>query len=235
MRRWRRDKELRRLEADLRASRHEAPTEFLRNLVAGERDSRWLTPRLRIGVAVALGALALAAMASAGGVGVVTHGTKTGWHVVKRTTHKSAPRRVLASAGSGQYVAQCGGPGQDVCHITIFDAQVKEGNSGTTALTFTLSLDATNSVPITVTYNTTPGTATPGTCGVGPDPDYVSQPAGMATFPAFMPSTTITITVCGDTVPEPNETLNVNLLLCSGGGCFIDRNQAQGTILNDDH
>jgi hypothetical protein len=176
-------------------------------------------------------------MASAGGVGVVTHGTKTGWHVVKRTTHKSAPRRVLASAGSGQYVAQCGGPGQDVCHITIYDAQVREGNSGTTALIFTLSLDATNTTPITVTYSTSDGTglhpATGGAACVPGVVDYITQ-AGTATFQIGMPSTTITILVCGDTVPEFDETLNVNLLSCVGS-CFIDRNQAQGTILNDDH
>ncbi len=237
MRFWRRDRELRRLEAELRAARHEAPREFIRTLLAGEREPRWLRPRLRIGVAVALGALALAAMASAGGVGVVKDGTKAAWHVVKRTTHKSSPRRVLASPASAQYVKHCGGPNEDHCHITIFDAQVREGNSGTTPMNFTVSLDATPSVNITVDFITSNGTLNGATGGVtcsGYPVDYVIQ-AGTLVFPAGTPSETITVTVCGDTVVEPDETLYVTLFNPQPpGSATIVRDRATGTILNDD-
>src|SRR5919198_1764652 len=117
---WQRDKGLRRLEAELRATRDEAPKDFIRTLLAGEREPRWLRPRLRIGVAVALAALALAAMASAGGMGVVKQGTKAAVHVIKRTTHKSAPRHVLASAAGNQYQPHCNGPNEPQCQVTIY-------------------------------------------------------------------------------------------------------------------
>src|SRR4051795_9088843 len=102
MRFWREHRELRRLEAELRAARHEAPQEFIRKLVGGLGEPAWRTPRLRIGLAFAFGAVALAAMASAGGVGLIADGTNVARHVIKRTTHTSPPRRVSASAASSQ-------------------------------------------------------------------------------------------------------------------------------------
>jgi Calx-beta domain len=236
MRLWRRDRELRRLEAELRAARYEAPTEFIRKLVAGRREPAWLTPRLRIGAAVAIGALALAAMASAGGVGVVTHGTKAAWHVVKRTTHKSPPRRALGAANA-QYVKHCGGFNEPGCVITIFDASVSEGNSGTTTMSFTVSLDATPSMNVTVDYKTAPGGTNPASEGIAscaPGVDYVGQ-SGTVTFSGITGETskTINITVCGDTVVEPNETFFVDLC-CQTANATIFRSRAVGTIVNDD-
>ena len=43
---------------------------------------QWLTPRLRIGAAVAIAALALAAMASAGGLNVITQTTESAVNVI---------------------------------------------------------------------------------------------------------------------------------------------------------
>jgi hypothetical protein len=235
MRFWRRDRELHRLEAELRAARNDAPTEFIRTLVGSQREPRWLRPRLRIGVAVALGALVLAAMASAGGVGVIKQGTRATWHVVNRSTHKSKPRVLLgSSAASAQYERHCGGPTEPPCYITIYDAQVREGDSGFTSLVFTLSLDAIPSVDVTVRWDTTTrlGTATGG-AGCAPMVDYVHQSL-VATFPAGTSSITVTVPVCGDTVPEPNETLYVTLSDQSPNA-VIARFQAQGTIINDDH
>jgi hypothetical protein len=229
MRFWQRDRELRRLDAELRAARHEAPKEFIRTLVGREREPRWLRPRLRIGAAVALAALALAAMASAGGMGVINEGTKAAVHVIKRTTHESAPRGVLSSAAGNQYQKQCGGPNEVPCHITIFDASVREGDSGITFITFTVSLDATPSTPVTVDYSTQPVTATEGAC---PGADYVGQ-AGTLVFPPGVSSQTITVQVCGDTVPEQNETFYVNLC-CQSPNSTIYRMRATGTIVNDD-
>jgi Calx-beta domain len=243
MRFWQRNRELRRLEAELRAARHEAPSEFIRTLLGREREPRWLRPRLRIGAAVALAALALAAIASAGGMGVITEGTKAAVSVIKRTTHESAPRHVLSSAASNQYQKMCGGPNEVPCHITIFDASVREGNSGLTPMPFTVSLDATPSTTVTVDYSTSPGTAIGGaSCGppTDPDPDYLSQATpsnGTPTtlvFPMGTASETITVSVCGDTVPEPNETFNVNLC-CPSPNASIVRMRATGTIVNDDH
>jgi hypothetical protein len=229
---WHRDKELRRLEAELRAERHEAPREFIRALLAREREPRWLRPRLRIGVAVALVALAFAAMASAGGMGVIEQGTNAAVDVIKRTTQESAPRHVLASSASKQYEKICGGPNEVPCHITIFDANVREGDSGITLITFTVSLDATPSTPVTVDYFTSDGTATGG-AACGPGIDYVIQ-AGTLVFPPGVASQTITVQVCGDISPESNETFYVNLC-CQSPNASIYRNRATGTIVNDDH
>jgi Calx-beta domain len=231
MRFWQRDRELRRLDAELRAARHEAPKGFIRTLVGREREPRWLRPRLRIGAAVALAALALAAMASAGGMGVITEGTKAAADVIKRTTHKSAPRDVLASAAGNQYQKRCGGGNEVPCHITIFDASVREGDSGITLITFTVSLDATPTTPVTVDYSTSNGTATGGTA-CGPGVDYITQ-AGTLVFPPGVSSQTITVQVCGDTMREGNETFYVNLC-CQSPNSTIYRMRATGTIVNDD-
>ena len=233
MRFWQRDRELRRLEAELRAARDEAPSEFIRTLLGREREPRWLRPRLRIGAALALVALALSAMASAGGMGVIKEGTKAAVHVIKRTTHKSAPRRVLASPASNQYQKMCGGPNEVPCHITIFDASVREGNSGITFMTFTVSLDATPSTPVNVDYFTSDNGSATGGPACAPGVDYVTA-AGPLVFPPGVASQTITVQVCGDTLPEPNETFNVNLC-CQSPNASIYRMKATGTIVNDDH
>jgi hypothetical protein len=227
-----RDKQLLRLEAELRANRSESPKGFIRALMESHQgETRWIRPRLRVGLAVALVTLALAAVASAGGFGVVQHGTRAAVDVIKRTTHTSSPRTLSASPANSQYKKHCGllTPTSPKCHITIFDASVREGSSGTTIITFTLSLDATNDAPVTVDYATQDNTATDGGC---PGSDYTSQ-AGIVTFPTGMPSATISIVVCGDVTPEQNETFYVNLFNPSPNA-DIYRARATGTIVNDD-
>jgi hypothetical protein len=177
-------------------------------------------------------------MASAGGLGVVKDGTTSAWHEVKRTTHKSQPRVLLgSSSASAQYERHCGGPTEPPCYITIYDAQVKEGDSGITSMVFTLSLDAIPTVDVTVHWDTTTrlGTATGGaSCAPAlPPVDYVHQ-SMEATFPAGTSSITVTVPVCGDLVPEQDETLYVTLC-CQSPNAMIARFQAQGTIINDDH
>jgi hypothetical protein len=228
-----RDKQLLRLEAELRANRSEPPKGFIRALVKSHRgEARWVRPRLRVGLAVALVALALAAVASAGGFSVVQHGTRAAVDVIKRTTHTSSPRTLSSSPANAQYKKHCGllTPTSPKCNITIFDASVKEGSTGTTTImTFTLSLDATNDAPVTVDYATQDNSATDGGC---PGSDYTSQ-AGTVTFPTGMPSATIKIIICGDAMVESNETFYVNLFNPSPNA-DIYRARATGTIVNDD-
>lgn len=226
-----RDKQLRRLEAELRANRSEPPKGFIRALMESHRgEARWIRPRLRVGLAVALVALALAAIASAGGFGVVQHGTRAAVDVIKRTTHTSSPRTLSDSPGNKQYKKHCGTGSTPKCHITIFDSSVREGSSGTTTMSFTVSLDATNDAPVTVDYKTFPGTATEGAC---PGSDYMPA-MGTLLFPAGSPSQTITVLVCGDTTVELNETFTVKLSNPSPNA-DISRATATGTIVNDDH
>jgi Calx-beta domain-containing protein len=229
---WTRDDELHRLEAELRANRTEPPKGFIRTLVQPQRgEDRWLRPKVRVGLAIALAGLALAAMASAGGFGVIAHTTKAAVKVMLRTTHRSPRQTVFSSPANAQYQKHCGGPDTGKCHITIYDASIKEGNTGITLLTFQLALDAVNDLPVTVNYSTSPGTATPGACPA-PGVDYTTQ-AGTVVFPAGTPSATITIQVCGDTIPEPNETFYIDLFAPSPNA-DIYRGRATGTIINDD-
>jgi hypothetical protein len=227
------DRRLRRLEEELRANRSEPPKGFIRALMESHQgETRWIRPRLRVGLAVALVTLALAAVASAGGFGVVQHGTRAAVDVIKRTTHTSSPRTLSASPANSQYKKHCGlvTPTSPKCHITIFDASVREGSTGTTTLmTFTLSLDATNDAPVTVDYNTSNVSADGGAC---PGFDYATQ-AGTVLFPTGMPSQVINIVICGDALVESNETFHVNLFNPSSNA-DIYRARATGTIVNDD-
>jgi hypothetical protein len=110
--------------------------------------------------------------------------------------------------------------------INISDASVTEGNSGTTVLTFNVTLDAAPTGTITVNYATSDGTAT--TAGG----DYVAA-TGTVTFVAGDMTEQITITVNGDTSFEPNETLTVTLSNPSANASIND-GTGTGTILNDD-
>ena len=228
-----RDDELHRLEAELRANRPEPPRGFIRALVESQRgEDRWLRPKVRVGFAVALAGLALAAMASAGGFGVIAHTTKAAVKVMQRTTHRSPRLTVFNSAANKQYQKHCGGGNEVPCHITIFDASVREGDSRITLITFTVSLDAIPSTEVTVDYSTQNGTATGG-AACGPGIDYISQ-GGTLHFEPGVSSQTFTVQVCGDTVPEGDETFNVNLC-CQSPNATIYRMRATGTIVNDDH
>jgi len=231
---WKRDDELHRLEAELRANRPEPPRRFIRALVESQRgEDRWLRPKVRVGLAVVLAGLALAAMASAGGFGVIAHTTKAAVKVMQRTTDPSPRLTVFNSPANQQYQKHCGGLNEVPCHITIFDASVREGDSGITLMTFTVSLDATPSTDVFVSYSTMDNGSATGGPVCGPGIDYIIQ-AGTLDFPAGTASETITVPVCGDTLPEGNETFYVNLC-CQSGNATIYRSRATGTIVNDDH
>ena len=96
--------------------------------------------------------------------------------------------------------------------ITIAPASVTEGDSGTTAMTFTVSLSAAVNTPIEVEWATSDGTAIAGE-------DYVAA-AGTATIPATTTSTIFIVTVTGDEVDEIDETFNVTISMpaSNGGG-----------------
>lgn len=109
--------------------------------------------------------------------------------------------------------------------LSINDVTLAEGNSGTTTFTFTVSLSApAGAGGVTFSYATADGTATqPG--------DYTST-SGTGTIAAGNSSTTIDVSVNGDTTEEPDETFFVNLT--SPSGASILDGQGVGTITNDD-
>ncbi|SEP49729.1 Aryl-phospho-beta-D-glucosidase BglC, GH1 family [Rhodospirillales bacterium URHD0017] len=108
--------------------------------------------------------------------------------------------------------------------ISIDDASITEGDSGSSQLTFTVKLSQAASGPVTVNYSTANGTATAGS-------DYTAR-TGTITFAAGETTKTITIPVTGDTTVEANETFTVNL--ASPSGATIADGAATGTIVNND-
>jgi parallel beta-helix repeat protein len=114
--------------------------------------------------------------------------------------------------------------------ISINDVTVTEGNGGTVNAAFTVSLSAASGQTVTVNYSTANNTATGGASCMG-GTDYISK-SGMLTFTPGQTSQPINVAVCGETVPEANETFFVNLT--SAINATIVDGQGVGTILNDD-
>ena len=107
--------------------------------------------------------------------------------------------------------------------MTIGDASVTEGNSGTAVLSFTVTLSAIYDADVAVSFATENGSATAGS-------DYVAK-SGTLTFAPGDTSETITVVVNGDLLVEPDETVFVNL--SSITAVLVD-GQGAGTILTDD-
>jgi predicted extracellular nuclease len=108
--------------------------------------------------------------------------------------------------------------------VSINDAMVAEGDSGTVPLTFTVTRSG-GTAAFSVDYITTGGTASVGS-------DYALA-SGRLKFAAGETSKTITVNVNGDTLSELNETFNVNLFNPTKGALLTD-NSGTGTIINDE-
>jgi hypothetical protein len=102
---------------------------------------------------------------------------------------------------------------------------VTEGNSGSTAVTITVTLSGQAQTTVTMSWKSLDGTATAGSG------DYTGG-AGTLTFLPGQTVKTITVFVNGDTAYESNETFSVQI---SGAtGASIGTSSATVTILNDD-
>jgi hypothetical protein len=109
--------------------------------------------------------------------------------------------------------------------ISIGDASVVEGNSGTTPMTFTVSLSSVSGQGVWVNYTTANNTAKTS------DNDYVPT-SGSIYFAPGETIQTITVSIVGDTKKEKDERFYVKL--SGADGATIADNQGVGTILNDD-
>ena len=113
----------------------------------------------------------------------------------------------------------------DAPALSIDDASVTEGDQGASAtLTFTVTLDPAATLPVTVDWATSDGTATAGT-------DYTTG-SGTLTFNTGDDTKTITVTVTGDDADEPNETVTVTLT--NAPGATLSDATGTGTITDDD-
>jgi len=108
--------------------------------------------------------------------------------------------------------------------ITMSDATITEGNTGTRAAVFTVTLSAAYGQPVTVAFAPGNGTATAGS-------DYQTA-SGTLTIPAGQTTGTITVLVNGDQLAESNETFFVNL--SSPTNATIADGQGVGTIVDDE-
>ena len=108
--------------------------------------------------------------------------------------------------------------------VSIANASVAEGNSGTSTMAFTVSLSKAYDKAVSVAYATTNGTATAGQ-------DYTAK-AGTLTFTAGVTAQQINVSVTGDATVEPSETLTVTLT--SPVGATLATATATGTITTDD-
>ena len=108
--------------------------------------------------------------------------------------------------------------------VSVSDATVTEGNTGSANATFTLTLSHPSDVDVTVHYATANLTATAGG-------DYTAA-SGTVTIPAGQTSRTFTVAVAGDRIVEPSETFAINLSAPTTGS--IRDGQGIGTILDNE-
>jgi Calx-beta domain len=108
--------------------------------------------------------------------------------------------------------------------LSIANALVQEGSSGTTTLSFALKLSGASSKRVSVHVATKDGTAT--------SPSDYTSASRSVTFRPGQKKKTIAIRVVGDSVYEPDETMA--LILSAPVNARLSRAQATGTIVNDD-
>src|SRR5262249_7028668 len=109
--------------------------------------------------------------------------------------------------------------------LSIDDVTHAEGNSGTTAYAFTVTLSAASSQTVTVNAQTASDSATaPG--------DFTAIASTPITFPPGTVTRTFTVLANGDTTSEPDEQFFVNVT--GAVHATIAKGQGVGRIQNDD-
>ena len=119
-------------------------------------------------------------------------------------------------------------PSTVTASISVGTSSIAEGNSGTTPMTFTITLSGNHAGTETLTY-TIAGT------GLNPTSasDFSGPLTGTVTFAPGTNTATIQVLIAGDAVIEPNETFAMTLSSPSSG-LVLGTSSITGTILNDD-
>ncbi len=110
--------------------------------------------------------------------------------------------------------------------ISIGNISAAEGNSGSTTLSFPVTLSTASKQTISVAYATADGTATA-------PADYV-QASGTLTFSSGQTAKSIAVSVVGDTAIEPDETLTATISSPVNATIATATGTGTGTISNDD-
>lgn len=121
----------------------------------------------------------------------------------------------------GQYTVSVG----DSLNLSVSDASVLEGNSGSTTASVAVRLSRPATTPVTVNVATANGTATTA------DSDFVSSSETLR-FAVGEIEKTFTVSVRGDSRVEPDETFFVRL--SGASGAEIGDGEGIVTIVNDD-
>jgi hypothetical protein len=108
--------------------------------------------------------------------------------------------------------------------VSVGDVTVAEGNSGTTIMSFPVTLSKASKLAVSVSYTTANGTATA-------PADYASANGSLAFAPGET-SKAIAVSIVADTAIELDETLSVTL--SSPVNATIAKGSATGTIRNED-
>ena len=108
--------------------------------------------------------------------------------------------------------------------LSVADVSITEGNSGTSNLTFTITLSKASTKTVSVRYMTQNTSAIAGS-------DYTAK-SGTVSFSVGSTSRTVAVAIIGDTVPEATETFQ--LLLYSPTNATISDSTAIGTIVDND-
>ena len=112
--------------------------------------------------------------------------------------------------------------------LSIDSPSVTEGDSGSVNLTYTATLSAASGKQVTVAYaDATTGTATSGT-------DYTAISGGTLTFAAETTSQTFDVSITGDAMDEPNETILVTLSGPTNAVISTTAGTGTGTITDND-
>ncbi|HEV7683076.1 MAG TPA: Calx-beta domain-containing protein, partial [Pyrinomonadaceae bacterium] len=108
-------------------------------------------------------------------------------------------------------------------NVSVTNASVNEGDTGTVAANFNSTLSAPTNHQVTVKYLPNGGNATSGV-------DY-SNASGSVVFAPGETAKTFAVSVTGDTIDEVDETFNLSLTASVG---ILTSNQVIGTIVDDD-
>jgi hypothetical protein len=138
----------------------------------------------------------------------------------------SNPSNATISKSTGTGTIRHSAPG--TLQVYVDDPTVKEGNTGTTLLAFTVSLS--RAADLSVDYATADGTGAAGT-------DYTTT-SGTLTFRNGATIRTILVPIPANTTASANRTLSVNLSNLKDGYVTpesqIAKSQGTGTIVDDD-
>jgi hypothetical protein len=144
---------------------------------------------------------------------------------LNKTKAQAAIKSEEEAAAKNKLIQQAKPGGTTALGLSVLDASISEGNSGTKSLSVTVKLSKSDRTKtISASYATQNGTASAGS-------DYTAV-SGTVTFAPGTTTRTVSVPISGDTTLEPNETFL--LLLSNPLNAVISDGSATCTISNDE-